>query len=115
MPTVTETQVYLDEVKIPTVIAPALVNNAFKALVQPVGDASQQVAKWAKLLRDSELAEPDAVLLGKYEQTFQKFGALVRELGQVEAASRDVTRSYRDFLALDAEMRTIATGLGYTV
>ena len=115
MATVTETQTYLDEVKTPTVILPGAVNSAFKALIAPVGDASQQVAKWAKLLRDSEMSEPDEVLLGKYEQTFQKCGALVRELGQVENASRDVTRSYKDFLALDAEMRTIAAGLGYTV
>ncbi len=115
MATVMETQNYLDEVKSPTVIAPGAVRNAFKALIQPLGDASQQVAKWAKLLRDSEMSEPDEVLLGKYEETFQKFGALVRELGKVEAASRDVTRSYKDFLALDAEMRAIAAGLGYMV
>lgn len=115
MATVTETQTYLDEVKTPSVIIPSAVNTAFKALIQPVGDASQQIAKWAALLRDSEMSEPDAVLLGKYEEVFQKFGALVRELGQVEAASRNVTSSYKDFLRLDSEMRVIAAGLGYTV
>lgn len=114
MPTVTETQDYFNEVKTPTLIAPAAVKTAFKGLVQPVGNATQQIAKWASLLRDSELMEPDAVLLGKYEQVVQKFGALQRELAQVEAASRLVTNSYREFLALDAEMRTIAQGLGYT-
>ena len=115
MATVTETQTYLDEVKTPSVIGPGVVNNAFKALVSPVGAASQQVASWAALLQASEMTEPDGSLVGNYEMLFQKFGALVRELEVVRHASRDVVRSYRDFLKLDAKMRTEAAALGYIV
>ncbi|MCH8895131.1 MAG: hypothetical protein IH927_02600 [Proteobacteria bacterium] len=67
MPTVTETQNYLNAVKTPTIITPATLNGAIKTFVSSFGDARQQIAAWATLLQDSEMAEPDEVLRGKLQ------------------------------------------------
>lgn len=115
MATVTDTQAYLNEVKAPTVIGGATVRTATRNYVEAVGDMERQVALFAKLLQAAEMAEPDDVLRGQFEEGFQKLGALARQANEIERLMREVVRTYRDFKEWDVRVREIAAPLGYTV
>ena len=110
-----ETQSYLDEMKTPSLINQAAVRTAIKIFAQKSGDVQRQASHLAQLLQDAEIAEPDAVLRGKFEEAFQLFGALERQTAELRRALRQVVGVYRRLKTLDAEMRTLAAALGYTV
>ena len=115
MATVQETQDYLDEAKTPSTGTPAQAQAAIRAFIAPGSKMMRQAVLWRELLETSELVEPDEILLGKYEECRQKFMAMERIMTDVRGKMTDLVGAYRQWQELDAEMRTIAQGLGYTV
>jgi hypothetical protein len=115
MATVSETQAYLAEAKIPSVVATVAVRGATKLYATTVGDMERQAALFAQLLQSAEIAEPDDALRGRFEEGFQKLGALVRQANEIERQMREVVRTYREFKDWDTRLRELAGSLGYTV
>lgn len=115
MATNADTQAYLNETKVPSIIPPAGIRTATKTYADKIGDALRETALQLKMLQTAEISEADAGLAQQMEEGFQKLNALARAEANIQSEMRTAVATYREFLDWDARFRAVAGPLGYTV
>jgi arginine/lysine/ornithine decarboxylase len=103
-----ETQKLLGEHATPTVITRADVDEAMKVLAPIIGKLAEQIGKYGRLAQLAELAETDAAVRAVLPELFQKYGALRRQLGELERHSRDLAATHRQMEEVEARVRAAA-------
>ena len=114
MATTPETQAYLTQTKAPTVTM-TQVRNGVRAFLGNIGSYQAELATQIRLLNDALVMEADPTIRQKLESEKQVLWALRREVSELESQARDVVPIGVQRAQSDADLRTAAQSLGYTV
>ena len=78
--------------------------DAVKQLLPLLERSTEEAAQLKRALQEAELAETDESHRGRYEQAFQKLGAIHRITGEVEAGSRQLVKAWRELEEANARI-----------
>ncbi len=112
-----ETQNWLDEMKTPSIKTLQQAKQDIGAYIPNANDLEKQNAVWTDLIGQAEISESEEMLLGKFEDFFSKYRAIVQRQDDQRRATRALISLGKSLKAMDADIRQLITdeSLPYTV
>jgi len=112
-----ETPNWLDEMKTPSIKSLQQAKQDIGAYIPDANDLEKQNAVWVDLLGQAEISEVDELLLGKFEEFFSKYRAIVQRMDDQRRATRTLIQLGKSLKAMDADIRQLITdeSLPYTI